>query len=424
MPSIRFVLPGLLLSTALSLAAGQEFLREAAETNVNRQYMIETVSLSGVEVDETAPSKLPKTLRARLLSLVGERCDVAMLEDLSSQIRRELHLRTVTEHLSKGSSPDRIKVNFEVVRRDLFFDISLPKFLYHSKQGFTGEVDASTRIRQNDFTFGVVSNGDDLTEHFTGITARYDSPALGELARVGVTLEDYHEEWNQATLNALPGSGLDLYRSRWNVAPQVTFAATPSLTVAIGTSFEGLGSESANAAAQSANAATLDVHFGHKIEGDGIEQQIEGKYSLRVATRALGSTYSYARHLISMKYETKTGRHTISDEFMGGAIAGDAPFFDRFILGNSSTLVGWNRFEIDPLGGTRMVHNQMTYGYRVGAGTVQAFYDAGMLWQSNRGATLRHSVGAGYKQGIFVMAMAFPVRDGRIEPVFMAGMNY
>jgi hypothetical protein len=421
---IRFVLPGLLLSTALSLAAGQELLREAAETNVNRQYLIESVSVAGVEVDQAAPSKLPKTLRERLSSLVGEQCDVAMLEDLSAQIRKELHLRAVTEHLSKGSAPDRIKVNFEVVRRDLFFDISLPKFLYHSKQGFTGEVDASTRFRQNDFTFGVVSNGDDLTEHFTGITARYDSPAFDETARLGVTVEDYHEEWNQATINSLLGSGLDLYRSRWNVAPQVTFAVAPTLTVAIGASFEGLGSESANAGAQSANAGTLDVHFGHKIEGDGIERQIDGQYSLRVATRGLGSTYAYTRHLISVKYEAKNGKQTMSDEFMGGAIAGEAPFFDRFVLGNSSTLVGWDRFAIDPLGGTRVVHNQMTYGYRVGAGTVQAFYDAGMLWQSDRAATLRHSLGAGYKQGIFVMAMAFPVRDGRIEPVFMAGMNY
>ena len=117
---IRFVLPGLLLSTALSLAAGQEFLREAAETNVNRQYLIESVSVAGVEVDYSAPSKIPRSLRERLRSLVGERCDVAMLEELSVQIRRELHFRTVTEHLSKGSAPDRIKVNFEVVRRDLF----------------------------------------------------------------------------------------------------------------------------------------------------------------------------------------------------------------------------------------------------------------------------------------------------------------
>jgi len=431
MPSaIRFLtLPTLLLISALILSAGQEFLHEAAETNVNRQYMIETVSVAGVEVDQSTPAKFPRTLRERLRGLVGQQCDVAMLEDLSAQIRRELHFRTVTEHLSKGSAPDRIKVNFEVVRRDLFFDISLPKFLYHSKQGFSGEVDASTRIRQNDLTFGVVSNGDDLTEHFAGITARYDSASFGDIAgsdrmHIGVTFEDYHEEWNQATLAALPGTGLDLYRSRWNVAPQVVFNVATPLTVAVGTSFEDLDSESPNVGSRSANAGTLDVHYRRKIEGYGVQQQIDGKYSLRVSTRALGSTYAYARHLISVKYEAKTGRHTMSDEFMGGAIAGQAPFFDRFVLGSSSTLQGWDRYEIDPLGGSRVVHNQMTYGYRIGEGTVQAFYDAGMLWQSDRAATLRHSLGAGYKQGIFVMAMAFPIRDGRIEPVFMAGMNY
>lgn len=426
----RFLfVPGLLLSSSLILAAGQEFLREAAETNVNRQYVIESVSVGGVEVDRSTPAKLPRNLRERLISLVGERCDVARLEDLSAQMRKELHLRTVTEHLSKGSSPDRIKVNFEVVRRDLFFDISLPKFLYHSKQGFSGEVDASTRVRQNDFTFGVVSNGDDLTEHFTGIVARYDSASFGDIAgsdrmRLGITFEDYHVEWNAATLNALPGSGLDLYRSRWNVAPQAVFTIARPLTVAVGASFEDLQSESAGLGSHSANAGTLDVHYGRKIEGDSVQQQFDAKYSLRVATRAMGSTYAYTRHLISAKYEARIGRHTMSDEFIGGAIAGQAPFFDRFVLGSSSTLQGWDRYEIDPLGGSRVVHNQMTYGYRVGDGTVQAFYDAGMLWQSDRAATLRHSLGAGYKQGIFIMAMAFPVRDGRIEPVFMAGMNY
>jgi len=439
----RFLLPGLLFSSALiptmSLAASQEFLREVAETNVNRQYLIESVSVAGVEVDELAPSKLPTTLRQRLKSLVGERCDVAMLEDLSAQIRRELRFRTVTEHLSRGSAPDRIKVNFEVVRPDLAFDVSLPKFLYNSQQGFTGEVDAGTRFRQNDFTFGIVSNGDDLTERFTGITARYDSAAFGSIAgsdrvRLGVTFEDYHEQWNEATVNALPGSGLDLYRSRWNMAPQVTFTVAHPLTVAVGASFEETESESPNAGRRLANAATLDVHYGRRIEGDRIQQRIEGKYSLRVATRAIGSTYAYARHLVSMKYEAKSGRHTVSDEFIGGAIAGQAPFFDRFVLGGSSTLRGWDRYDIDPLGGSRVVHNEMTYGYRVGEGTVEGFYDTGALWQSaqsgqfgqfDRGtATLRHSLGAGYKQGIFVLAMAFPVRNGRIEPVFMAGMNY
>jgi hypothetical protein len=428
--SARFLFPGLLLSSALSLAAGQEFLHEVAETNVNRQYVIESVSVAGVEVDRLAPSKLPKTLRQRLRSLVGEHCDVAMLEDLSAQIRRELNFLTVREHLSKGSAPDRIRVNFEVVRRDFAVDVSLPRFLYNSQNGFTGELDASTRIKQNDFTFGMVSNGDDLTERFTGITARFDSAGLAsDRVHLGVTFEDYHEQWNPATVEALPGSGLDLYRSRWNVAPEVTFTVARPLTVSVGASFEDLELESPNAGNRSANAATLDVHYGRRIEGS-VLQRIEGRYSLRVATRALGSTYAYARHLISVKYEAIAGRHTVSDEFTGGAITGDAPLFDRFILGNSSTLQGWNRYEIDPLGGSRIVHNQVTYGYRIGDGTVEAFYDAGAIWQPEvttqyeKARTVRHAIGAGYKQGVFVMAMAFPVRDGRMEPVFMAGMNY
>jgi hypothetical protein len=428
--SARFLFPGLLLSSALSLAAGQEFLHEVAETNVNRQYVIESVSVAGVEVDRLAPSKLPKTLRQRLRSLVGEHCDVAMLEDLSAQIRRELNFLTVRQHLSKGSAPDRIRVNFEVVRRDFAVDVSLPRFLYNSQNGFTGELDASTRIKQNDFTFGMVSNGDDLTERFTGITARFDSAGLAsDRVHLGVTFEDYHEQWNPATVEALPGSGLDLYRSRWNVAPEVTFTVARPLTVSVGASFEDLELESPNAGNRSANAATLDVHYGRRIEGS-VLQRIEGRYSLRVATRALGSTYAYARHLISVKHEATAGRHTVSDEFTGGAITGDAPLFDRFILGNSSTLQGWNRYEIDPLGGSRIVHNQVTYGYRIGDGTVEAFYDAGAIWQPEvttqyeKARTVRHAIGAGYKQGVFVMAMAFPVRDGRMEPVFMAGMNY
>jgi hypothetical protein len=430
-PARFLILPGLLLSAALTLPAGQEFLREVAETNVNRHYVIESVSVAGVEVGQLAPSKLPKTLRQRLRSLVGELCDVAMLEDLSTQIRRELNFLTVTEHLSKGSAPDRIRVNFEVVRRDLAVDVSLPKFLYSSQNGFTGEVDASTRIKQNDFTFGMVSNGDDLTERFTGITARFDSAGLAtDRVHLGVTFEDYREQWNQATLQALPGSGLDLYQSRWNVAPELTFTVARPLTVSVGASFEDLELESPNAGSRSANAATLDIHYGRRIEGSDVLQRIEGRYSLRVATRALGSTYAYARHLISMKYEAIVGRHSLSDEFTGGMIAGDAPLFDRFILGNSSTLQGWNRYEIDPLGGSRTVHNQMTYGYRIGDGTVEAFYDTGAIWQPevttqyDKARTVRHALGAGYKQGVFVMAMAFPVRDGRVEPVFMAGMNY
>ena len=413
------------LLSASTLFAGQAFLQQVSETNVNQRYVVESVSLGGVDVEQVPAPGLPATLRERLKSLVGRPCDAEVLQELSTEIRRELHYRTVNEHLLRGSSPDQIKVNFDVVRDDLTFDVSLPKLLYTSQKGFTGEADASVGFHQNKITFGVVSNGDDLIERFTGFTARFDSAPLGsDKLRADIIFQDYHDQWNPMTREAASTSGLDLYRSRWEVAPQLTFAVATPVTVSIGASFAQTQSESAAVGNRSANAATLDVHYGRKIERGTIQQFIEGRYSLRVATRALGSTYAYARHMISFKYEAKSGRHLASDEFTAGAIAGEAPFFDRFVLGSSSTLRGWNRYDLDPLGGTRVVHNELTYGYRIGEGTVEAFYDAGAVWQADRSTPIRHSLGTGYKQGIFVLAVGFPMRSGRMAPMFMAGMNY
>ena len=411
-----------LVFLAVPLFAGQALLRDAQETNVNQRYLIESVSVGGVEVSQMEAARLPDSLREKLFALVGLHCDTAALETLAAELRKQLHFREVTEHLSKGSAPEQVRVNFEVVHKDLGFDVSLPRFLYHSQQGFTGEVDASTRYKENVLMFGVVSNGDDLTERYSGIAAHFESRAFGpqslglDKMHADVTFEDYHEQWNQATIGALGPGEPNLYRARWNVAPELAFTIAPAVTVAVGTSFEHIESEMPGLAGSRANAATLDIR-AHR-------HNLEARYNLRVATKALGSTYAYARHLISLRYQVRSGRHTLTDESMAGSIMGDAPFFERFVLGSSSTLRGWDRYEIDPLGGSRVVHNEMSYGYRIGEGTVEAFYDSGALWQSDRAAQLRHSLGFGYRQGIFVMTVAFPLRDGRIDPVFMAGMNY
>ena len=412
------------------LSAGQAFLRAAAETNVNQRYLVESVSLAGVEVAKLADAALPFPLRSRLFGLVGQRCDTAILEDLSTEIRKQLHFRAVTQHLSRGSEPDRIRVDFAVVQRDLAFEISLPRFLYHSRQGFSGELEASTRARGNSLMFGAVSNGDDLTERFSGMKARFDSAGLGsDNLRLHIAFEDYHQQWASETLQAAAqtDSGM-MYRARWNVAPSLTYTPARSVTLAVGTSFQRMESATPGTATLMANAATFGAHFGHMIEGEVVQQQIEGKYDLRLVSRMLGSTYAYARHLISLRYEVKSGRHRAAEEFTGGSIAGNAPLFDRFVLGTSSSLRGWDRYEIDPLGGSRVVHNELSYSYRIGDRTgdktVEAFYDSGALWQTDRAAKLRHSVGVSYRQGVFVMTMAFPLRDGRVEPVVMAGMNY
>ncbi len=367
----------LMLAACSPLCADQELFRAAAENNVNQRYTIESVSVAGVRFDQ---AKIPAHLRNRIFSMVGERCDVAALEQLGEDLRKELHLRAVTQRLSKGTQPDRVHVDFEVVRKTI--DISVPKFLFHSRQGLTGEVDASARASQNNtFTLGVVSNGDDLVEHFTGIAARYDNLKIGsDRIRFGILFEDYHEVWNQKTLDGIgPGSGdlpnlsLLLYRARRNVAPEFTFALARPLTVSLGLSFEHLDSETRTEPDRQANAVTGEVRYGHKIEGDVFQQSINGRYNFRAGMRGLGSDYSYSRHMVSLRYEIRFGRQTASDELMGGSVAGQAPFFERFVLGSDSTLRGWDRYAIDPLGGDRMVHNSLTYGYQFGDSTAETF---------------------------------------------------
>ena len=103
-----------------------------------------------------------------------------------------------------------------------------------------------------------------------------------------------------------------------------------------------------------------------------------------------------------------------------GFITGSAPLFERLVLGNSNTLRGWNKDELDPLGGNRMVHNSVEYRY----GAFQIFYDAGAIWEGGQPAVARASIGTGIREGPFSLAVAFPIRDGHTDPVFMVGMNY
>src|SRR5450759_4035851 len=91
-----------------------------------------------------------------------------------------------------------------------------------------------------------------------------------------------------------------------------------------------------------------------------------------------------------------------------------------YLASNSHYLRGWNKYDIDPIGGNRLLHNTVEYRY----GPFQAFYDAGAVWDSGQPATPRHSVGVGFKESIFSLAVAFPVKSGHVEPVVMIGIIY
>jgi hypothetical protein len=352
-----------------------------------------------------------------MAALVGEKLNPARLDDLAKRLRKELRARTVEHHVLRGKSPEYVQVVFEVEVPPTRLDASVPKFLYQGAQGWSGEVDGTATVHNNGFTAGLVSDGDELVERYTGVVARYESePVLGGRARLRFEFGSYHELWNRSVTNA--GSAL-LYRTRDEFQPVLSVKVARPLEVSFGASFESLGQQLPGAPAQAADAFVAGARYYKDVEGDS-DQAVEANYDLRAGSHALGSDYAYSRHRWGIRYRLKHGKQELLDDSWGGVILGTAPLFERFVLGNSTSLRGWNKFELDPLGGNRAVHNTVEYHY----GVFQIFCDTGAIWDSGQAPVVRNSVGAGLRQGAFSLALAFPLRDGRMDPVFMVGMNY
>jgi outer membrane translocation and assembly module TamA len=223
--------------------------------------------------------------------------------------------------------------------------------------------------------------------------------------------------WNPATQ---PVDGEGLYRTRQNFEPEVTFVLAKPLTLSVGASFQQMGYESPAAQPESANALISTLRYHRRWEGSENQNNLDAGYSLRAASKVLSSDFAYARHRVQFRYMLTRGKTVIIDDLTAGMISGRAPLFERFVLGNASTLRGWNKFDLDPMGGNRVAHNSVEYRY----GVFQVFYDSGAVWDRNDTVVLRHSAGVGLRQGVFSLAVAFPLREGHIDPIFMVGMNY
>jgi outer membrane translocation and assembly module TamA len=278
---------------------------------------------------------------------------------------------------------------------------------------------------------GLVSDGDELVERYAGLAARYENTKLGtDRMRLRFQFENYHEQWNAHTQADLPpietaatfaaANTAGAYRTRQNFEPEVTFVLAKPLTLSVGTSFQRFQDQFPAAATESANALITTLRYHRRLEDSENQHDLDAGYNLRAATRLLNSDFVYARHRWQFRYMLTRGKSVVIDDLTAGMITGRAPLFERFVLGNSNTLRGWNKYELDPLGGNRMVHNTVEYRY----GVFEAFYDSGAIWDRGDTAVLRHSIGVGLRQGLFSLAVAFPVRDGHIDPIFMVGMNY
>ena len=400
---MKFAWLGCLLCGSL-LTAGYQDPEPAV--NVNSRYTVESVELHG-----TNEARISPLLRKEITRLTGEKLNPSYLEDLAKRIRKELNVRAVTPHILRGDTPEYVKVVFEVKGRPRSFEVSIPKFLYHSKQGWSAAVEGTLEVADNRFTAGIVSDGDALAERYAGVSARYEKPHVGtdrvRFRLPGETLPSAVEP-RHAHGRATPAAysyTSPTYRARHNIEPTVTVALAGPVTLSVGASFQRIEPEIPAASPEAANAAVTTLRYHRRMEGaGGLQQELDAGYSLRAATKVLSSDFVYARHNWEVRYTLARGRHVILDDAMAGIISGRAPLFERYVLGTSSTLRGWNKFDIDPLGGDRMAHNTLEYRYRM----FEVFYDAGAVWTrraAGRGAARR---GRGLAAGRFFPGRGVP----------------
>ncbi len=425
---MKYAWLGSLLLGSLLFAGTQD---SEFNINVNTRYTVENVVISGdgwssdLAADDQT-EKISSGLRKEIAAMIGSKLNPSTLEDLAKRLRKELRAHTVEHHVLRGKTPEYVQVVYEVKLSPTRFDLSVPKFLYSSRQNWSGAVEGTATIRHNGFTLGLVSDNDELSERYTGVVARYENEKLGsDRVRLRFQTETYHEQWNSATVAAArtehpADSTFNLYRSRQTFEPEVSFVLSKPLTLSVGASFTNLQNEFPAAPGLASNALITTLRYHRRLEDEAYQHDLDAGYNLRAATKVLGADFAYARHRLQFRYMLTHGKTVVIDDLTAGSIYGQAPLFDRFVLGNSSTLRGWNKYDLDPLGGNRMVHNSVEYRY----GVFQVFYDSGAIWDRNETAVVRHSAGVGLRQGIFSLAVAFPVKEGRIDPIFMLGMNY
>lgn len=465
---MRYARFGVLILWGLTAFCGQE-----ESINVNSRYAVEKFE---IKIPGAKECKLSKDLRGDIVRLIGQKFDQGTVSLINKRVKEELKADSVVQKLVRGDKADQVAVTLEVSLPKPGKTTSFGANgsadnspTYHSKQGWSGHGELTlTANGQKLPAFGITDDGDQLTERYAGFTLRYQrqltvprttstttmtatasgiatstttvasdstttgtsttegnstktvtnttatgKKSWGERLKPGFLFEDYHIQWNSATLAAEGGTS-DIYRTRQNFEPTLTITPISGVTVTAGASFERLQMQYPAAHTAAANSVTASLSYHRQLGSD--KRSFDTGYNVRAATRAFASDYVYVRHMWNAGYTESFGNSTLSTNFTAGTISGNAPVFERYILGNSSTLRGWNKYDLAPLGGSRVAANSVEYRYRL----VKVFYDAGSVWSSGESATVRHAAGIGLQYKYLPqISVAFPIRSGRVEPVFM-----
>ena len=243
--------------------------------------------------------------------------------------------------------------------------------------------------------------------------------------KLGARLEfsRFNDTWADATLTALALNPAvpEVYRTRTTFEPTLTFAFSPSVRFNGGVSLSEMESLTHAPDSQTANAWVAGISADHTWDSKGSgRQRAEASYQLRAAVEGLDSDLAYKRHLGQASYRYDHRRSEAIAAFSLGYISGQAPLFERFSLGDSATLRGWDKYDIAPTGGERMFHSSIEYRYS----HVGVFFDAGSVWDRDGDATIRYSTGFGVHTDSFFLTLGFPLNGNDASPIFMTGVRF
>jgi hypothetical protein len=384
--------------------------------NVNERYVVESVEIAGKDA-----SKVSKVLSDDAQKLAGQKYSEKSANDIAARIRNELgESHGVDLRVEKGTKPETVKVVFKIVRA---WSISAESWIggtYHSKEGFNGYVKFGMPYKSSSFSIGMTSSSDYFLERYTGYTLGYENKKLGtNRVHLKLDFETYHQSFNAATHTALeqrpdvPG----IYRARQNFAPSISVDVAKNLTISIGLSFQRLQFQFPSLHTETAYAGTANIQYHPTLPSfSGYDQKLNAAYDLRTATRVLDSDFVYTRHLLSATYTLSKKKSALYATVLTGFTSRNSPLFERIQIGNSYALRGWNKFDVAPLGGTRVAYGSLEYWNR----SFFTYYDVGSVWDSKQSSGVKHSLGFGYAPKWFgAFSLAFPVRLNHVEPVLI-----
>jgi hypothetical protein len=393
------------------------------DDNVNGRYIVERADIVGVPDDQ-----LPQALRDELESLVGQRLDSGEAERVQARIERELPRYELSRRIQRGSEPGRIRLVYEASKREtpqwLRFEPLKVNALFHSEQGWGSYLDLAIGDRNIRFTpIVAIDNADDLVEEYSGWGLRFETRKLGT-RRLGASLEwtRFEQDWRSATLDVLATTPAipAPYETRSTFTPLVKFALTPDLTVAGGVSISELEPLAPAVDSRMANAAVGSINFDRRwTDRSSGDHRVDASFDVRSGTRNLESDLTYRRYFGQASYRYDAGRHHLQAVGLIGGITGDAPLFERFTLGDSRTLRGWDKYEIAPAGGDRVVYSSLEYRYT----GVSLFLDVGSVWDVNKEKRIRVSTGFGLHAGPTFLTVGFPLNTENLSAIVSLGLR-